>query len=688
MRSRDAFRLTGIAAALLAGLAPAQAPAQNVEPLVPYGASTAASSASVGIGYTPDDSRRFGQYNGVTESGVYGLFDFNLVRRDDETGTWQHLFGRNIGLDNRLLRWEQNRQGNWGYFIEFSQIPRYEPLSINSAVGGIGTANLFIPTTPTSGGPVELKTRRDAIGLGFSKAFASNWEVQVAFRNEEKEGTRLFGRGTTGAGPAFGNFEFGPEPINSTTRQLDAKVNYTTSDLQLSGGYYGTFFDNHHNSLNFTGGQASLATFTPVGLPPGNESHQVYLAGGYGFSPTTRANFKLAHARATQTDSFIPGVPLAPGIGGNLDGRVDTTLAQAGISARPMPKLGLLADLRYEDRDDKTPVRVYITPASSTHDGTNEPRSIRTITGKLEANYALPHQLRVSGGIGYEEKKRNTSAVRVVSFRETTDEISYRAELRRMMSETLTGAVSYVHSIRDGSPWQLTTQTSGVVGSNLIAPIHLADRTRDKVRLALNWNPIAPLTLNFQVDNAWDDYKTRDGSSIGPMEGSAQNYAIDADYVFSEQWRATAWYSRNNTKAEQTTCPGASSSGVCGAQTFQATVKNLSDNVGIGVRGKPAGMIEIGADLSYSDIKDEYQQQALIGAPVASLPNVDTKLTRLNLFGRYALQKNSGVRLDYIYDRYKTDDWTWSTWLYADGTALSDPNHTVHFAGVSYYHRF
>src|SRR5688572_3965757 len=688
MKARDAFRLTAIAAALLAALAPGQASAQAQEPLVPYGLSTAASSASAGLGYTPDDGRRFGQYNGVNESGVYGLFDFNLVRRDEETGTWQHLFGRNIGLDNRLLRWEQNRQGNWGYFLEFSQIPRYEPLHINSAVAGIGTSNLFIPSVPTGGGPVELKTRRDALALGGQKALAGNWDLQVVFRNEEKEGTRLFARGTTGAGPAFGNFEFTPEPINSTTRQLDVKLNYTTSELQLSGGYYGTFFDNHHNSLNLVGGQPSLATFTPIGLPPGNESHQLYLAGGYGFTPTTRANFKFAHARATQDDAFIPGVPLAPGIGGSLEARVDTTLMQAGITARPMPKLGLLADLRYEDRDDKTPVRVYITPASSTHDGTNEPRSIRTVAGKFEANYALPHQFRVTGGVGYEEKKRNTSAVRVVSFRETTDELAYRAELRRVMSETLTGAVSYVHSIREGSPWQTTVQTSGVVGSNLVAPIHLADRTRDKLKLALNWNPSAPLTLNFNVEVAQDDYETRDGSGIGPMEGGARNFAIDADYVFTEQWRATAWYSRNDTKAEQTVCSGATSSGVCGTPTFAATTKNLSDSLGFGVRGKPAGKVEIGADLSYSDIRDEYQQQTLVGAPVSSLPNINTTLTRLNLFGRYALQKTSGVRLDYIYDRYKTDDWTWSSWLYADGTSLSDPNQTVHFLGVSYYHRF
>jgi MtrB/PioB family decaheme-associated outer membrane protein len=691
MKTRDTFRLTGIAAALLVVIAPARA----AEVLAPSGLNTASSSASVGLGYTPDDGRRFGQYNGINEDGVYGLIDFNLVRRDEATGTWLNFYGRNVGLDNRQLRFEQSRQGNWGYFLEYSRIPRFEPWSITTAVSGIGTPNLAIPTTPTAGVPVDLKTVRDAFGLGFEKFLFGSWDVQVRFKNEEKEGSRIFARGTTGAGPvgSFGAFEFAPEPINSTTRQLDAKINYTGSQLQLSGGYYGTLYNNQYNGLAITGGLAGLSTFTPIALPPDNQSHQLYLAGGYGFTPTTRGNFKVAYARATQDDAFVTGVnvPLAPGIGNNLDGRVDTLLAQAGITSRPIPKLTLFADVRYEDRDDKTPILRYNTLAgpTSTFNGDNEPRSITTTTGKAEASYALPSSFRITGGIGYEEKKRNTSPVRIVSFREATDEMSYKVELRRLMTETLTGAIAYIHADRDGSSWQQTVVNNGTTGSNLIAPIHLADRKRDKVRLSVNWMPIDPLTLNLFVEEARDDYDTRPGSIIGPMEGRARNYSLDAGYAITQQWQVTAWYTKNDTEAEQVTCVNASAVGVCGTPTWAATLKNLSDNFGLGFRGKPGGRFEIGADASYMDIKDEYRQQALTGAPIASLPDITTKLTRLNLFAKYMLQKNSGVRLDYIYDRYKTDDWTWSNWMYADGTRITqDPDQTVNFVGVSYYYRW
>src|SRR5262245_6777071 len=155
--------MTAIAAALIAAFGPAH----GAEVLAPSGVNTAASSASVGLGYTPDDGRRFGQYNGINEKGTYGLIDFNFVKRNDETGTWLNLFGRNVGLDNRQLRFEHNRQGNWGYFVEYSQIPRFEPWSITTAVTGIGTPNLTIPATATAGLRVNLEAKRETVGLGF-----------------------------------------------------------------------------------------------------------------------------------------------------------------------------------------------------------------------------------------------------------------------------------------------------------------------------------------------------------------------------------------------------------------------------------------------------------------------------------------------------------------------------------------
>src|SRR6185295_8407660 len=246
---------------------------------------------------------------------------------------------------------------------------------------------------------------------------------------------------------------------------------------------------------------------------------------------------------------------------------------------------------------------------SSTSNGENEPRSIRTTTAKAEANYALPEGFRIIGGVGYEEKKRNFSAVRVVSAREITDERTWRVELRRPLSETLTGSVALIRSDRDGSPFLTTVQTSGAVGSNLIAPVFLADRKRDKVRVNANWAPIAQLNIQFYAESARDDYSGRDGSSLGPRKGEATNYSLDAAYVFNDRWQANAWYSRNDTLFDQATCEAASSAGV---------------------RPEPTGQIDLGAELTYSQIRDQFDMGTIQGGAVTSLPDIHTKLMRLN----------------------------------------------------------
>ena len=696
-----------IAIALAAAFAPAQAvepvAPQNIEPVAPAAMNTAASSASIGAGYASHDARRFGQYNGINEDGFYGLLDFNWVRRDEQTGTWTRIFGRDVGLESRQLRFEQQRQGNWGYSLDYSRIPRFEPLMAVTAVGGIGSDTLTIPATLTTGGPTELKTRRDIFGLGLEKAFAGNWDVQLSFRNEEKEGTRIFARGTTGTTgvtipPAFGTFEFAPEPINATTRQLEAKVNYNGGALLLTGGYYGTMYNNSFDSgLHFTGGNAALSTFTPIALPPDNQSHQFYVSGNYSFSANTRSTFKLAYAKATQDASFVsgPNVPLAPGVGDNLNGRVDTKLAQFGLTSRPMPRLSVVADFRLEDRDDKTPVLVYGPTTNSTWNGENEPRSIKTTTARAEANYALPEGFRVIGGVGWEEKERNISAIRIVSARETTEETTWRVELRRAMSETVTGSLALMRSDRGGSPFQTTVIQGGAPGSNLIAPVHLADRERDKIRLSVNWQPTNPLTVQFIGDKARDEYSGRDDPRLGPRKGEASFFSVDAAYTFSERWQANAWYSRNDTSFDHAACEAATGNpAACPATAadpvWAASLRNLATSLGFGMRGR-TGPFDIGADFSYSDIRDESHLDAVAGtgAVVNSLPDIRTKLQRVNVFGRYALQKNSGVRLDLVFERFETDDWTWPTWAYADGTRLQEnPVQKASFVGASYYYRF
>ena len=655
------------------------------------------SSVSVGVGYVSDDNQRFGQYTGLNEEGGYGLLDLDYITRDETTGTWVRLNGRNLGFDDRDLRFEHERQGDWGYFIDYSQIPRFDPFTVTTTLAGVGTTMQTINGNATAR-QYHLDTERDRVTLGFKKYLPAKFDFNVRYRHEEKDGSRLWGQGGFGGA---GGWRFLTDPIDQTTQQIDATINYTSEKLQFTGGYYGTSYDNRNNLLT-VGGPTVGAGFDQMALPPDNQSHQLYFAGGYNFSKTTRGTFKLAYARITQDETF-PTTPTA-GAPNNLDGQIDTALVQLGLTTHPTSKMSLRADLRYEDRDDKTPVFQYFplqATATATTNGTNEPRDIKTATGKLEADYRLPAGFRLKGGVEYEEKKRNSPPVRAVDFREETDETTFSVELRRSVSETITGALSLMHSKRDGSEWLPMVANNGTDTSALIAPLHLIDRDRDTARLTINWIPSDALSLNFRVDESRDDFSGRNltGFDLGAREGRGSNYSVDVAYLFSDVVTGTAWYSRNENEFENALCRDDNPPNSCEATdplpVWGADLSNIADSIGLGLRVKTTEKLDIGADLVASKVRDEMKLNSIAPANssvVNPLPDIETKVTTLKLYGKYALNRYSGVRVDYIYDRYQTDDWTWANWNYSvlDGgtTVRQEPDQKVNFVGVSYYYRW
>jgi predicted porin len=132
-----------------------------------------------------------------------------------------------------------------------------------------------------------------------------------------------------------------------------------------------------------------------------------------------------------------------------------------------------------------------------------------------------------------------------------------------------------------------------------------------------------------------------------------------------------------------------------GRPVWGADLKNTGDSFGLGLRAKVTSKIDLSADATHTKVKDEMNLLAIDptnSSTVTLLPDTNTKVTTVKLGARYALQRNASIRLTYIHDEYKTDDWTWAYWNYspAEGgtTVLQDPNQKVDFVGVSYHYRF
>jgi MtrB/PioB family decaheme-associated outer membrane protein len=436
----------------------------------------------------------------------------------------------------------------------------------------------------------------------------------------------------------------------------------------------------------------------PVALSPDNRAHQLYVSGSYAFTPTTHSTFKYSHTHATQNEDFARmGLTGAPAGVSNLGGVVDSNLAQLGVTARPMDKVSILANLRYENKWDKTPIAYYVmdnTGAAHTNDLNN---SNKKYTGKLEASYQMPDNYRATFGVDYATVHRNRPvastdtadlALALSALRENTRELGYRAELKHSMSETLNGSVSYVHSKRNGDSWlSLVPGFPAVSDADIYRatgtfPMTMMDRNRDKVKLSMDWTATENLSVQFMVENGKDSYSAP--TEKGLHDTGVRSYGLDAAMNLSENWKATGYANR-----------GSQTLNLDHAAGYIAELENVNTTLGLGLSGKLSGQMDAGGDLSYVNDKNRYQQSMSSGAALVGggLPDVTYRMVRLKLFGKYALEKNADIRVDMVRQSVKFDEWTWGyngiPFAYSDNSTVSmQQSQSVTYLGASYIYKF
>lgn len=756
---------TLVAAALIAAFGPVRAQdSTEVEKMI------RPDSGSVGVGFSVvsgkrEDRANFGQYNGFRKNSGQMDLDVDYLKRDEASGTWTTFNGRNLGNENRELGFSQQKQGDWKYSFDYGELVRNYVNTINTSLQGVGTANLNVnalgapPVAATSaarraalaaaqgtGTNVDLKTTRRNFSVGAEKWLTPSLLFEASFKSEDKDGARMFGRyapcSTTAitakdgyaCTDAIGALLLLPEPISSTTRQIEAKLNYADDKLTLAGAYYGSFYTNDYGSLTptYSGNlwNPDGSSFNPatnrltsvfsgggaLALPPNNQSHQLSLTGTYAITPTTRATFKYAATHGTQKEDFgAQGFAGAPR--GALDAVIDTTTAQFGLTARPIPKLSLVANLRYEQKSDKTPIVSYVgnattsvivrgSPSATWTGKTNGPGSHTKVVGKLEASYQLPDSYRVTAGLDYDMRDvgrptgTNDASGQASAIRAKNDEIGYRGELRKSFADNFSGAVSAGHSYRSGSRWMtpgnggLTNSATPLVaatadngalqgaGFNLF-PLFWADTQRDKLKVSGDWAVTENLSIQASIDGSADHYFAP--SMRGARDGKTTNFNLDSSYKISDNYKMTAWYSRGDTILDVNGSTGA----------YMASLRQLGNSLGLGFRGAPKGNLEVGADLTYSY---EVNRTALgvIGASTepSSLPAAAFRQLNLNIFGKYALDKAADIRVNLAHQRYYSNEWFWNNndgtnFFYSDGSTVTQKNQqNVTFIGAAYIYKF
>lgn len=738
------FRLSVIAMAVFAVMASAHAQSGDekskaAEVTAEAGeAKTTTASITLGIGGVGGGAENrtiYNQYNALglnnNNAGV-GIFGFEYSHRDPDTMTLLKFNGSNLLSDSRELGLSWMEPGEWRLKASYGELVHTSPYTINTGVTGAGSTApqvVYLPGGVGSGYNTQLQTKRSNMALGFNKWITNALQVEVDVKTEKQEGTRPFGigmncpspvapgcQGTTGIAAGWATLML-PQAVSANTSQIDAKVNYAVDKLRLSVAYYGSFFQNNNatlnpsvpGSLNNPLGQLLPLSVglqpilnLPVAQEPDNRFNQLSLTGTYDLAEKTRASFKLSYANTSQNQNYAAsGLSGAPVGVSSLGGDVNTTLAWLGITSRPMPKLSLQADVRYSNRDDKTPIAPYVLAGTAV--STNQQLPEQTVSGKLQAIYQFSNQIRGTVGADYVGIDRGvyTPTARaggVSALRQNTDETGLYAELRRVMSETFTGSVRVSGSQRNGSNWlrpnpgtgvsEVTDPSTAFSSSAIFSPT-LADRRQEKIKFYGNWQPDEKLALQFSAEGGTNKYTM-------PTVYALQNtrlslYSIDGTYVLSDTWNLTAYASWGQQTQNQARPAGS-------VMAFETT----NTAAGIGVTGKPTGKLELGGTLSYVNEKSVYAQtldtfagadSAALLAATGGLPSITFRQTALKLFGKYELDKKSVISANLVYARALSDDWAWgwngTPYTFGDNTTVNmNQNQSMTYVGVTYTYKF
>lgn len=387
-----------------------------------------------GVGGVSASSFKFGEYNGLQNSGPFGIANFALRggAAYDGKDTWRWRFeGSNLGLEDRNAALEFAKQGKYQFRFVYDEILANRSDTFQTPYFGAGSSNLTMPsnwieprvpqanpnnlnlrsldpvagsgsvynssgvlTAPTAAQlatlasivatdvpdfhHVNLATKRIRGDAQFIYDPSETTDIPVSFSREHKEGRKALGVVSSQVNE---NAIIMPYKVDWDTDQANAAVNYKKRKLYVSIAYYGSFFHNNVNSMTWQD-IADPTKSATIAEEPNNQFSQFNVTAAYKLSSTAKLVVAGSYGRSTQDQAFLSASTaqngqLAFGLPRNsLGGLVVNSMFLGKLTAKRGKRWEFLAAYKFDDRDNQTPVNIYFfQDANESKSATSSPFS-------------------------------------------------------------------------------------------------------------------------------------------------------------------------------------------------------------------------------------------------------------------------------------------------------------------------
>ena len=399
----------------------------------------------VGPGGVSASSFKFGEYNGLQNSGPFGLANFDLRggAAYDSKDTWRwRTTGTNLGLEDRNVSLEFGRQGRFQFRFVYDELLANRTNGFQTPYLGAGTNNLTLPSNwvkpvvpqvnaanlnlrsldPTAGigsfytntgvltvptaaqllilanivatdvpdfHNVNLATKRTRGDAQFIYSPSDSVDIPLSYSREHKDGRRALGAVTSQVNE---NAIFMPYQVDWDTDQASAAVNYKAKKLFVSVGYYGSFFHNNVTSMTWQD-VADRTKSATLAEEPSNQFNQFSVTAAYKIRDSAKLVVTGSYGRSTQDQAFLGpstasngqlafGLPRT-----SLGGLVVNTAFSAELTAKRGKKWNFDAIYKFDDRDNQTPVSIYLfQDANESKSGTSVFAGLSGLPATLGSN--------------------------------------------------------------------------------------------------------------------------------------------------------------------------------------------------------------------------------------------------------------------------------------------------------------
>jgi hypothetical protein len=698
-------------------------------------------SAEAGV-IAPSTDTHSAQFDPYTDRQA-GPWLHTLNFRTEQGARHFELDAGEVGRRDQYYRAGTGEYGTYRLNGFFSEIPHRIADDVRSVFRGTGTGNLTLLPGLVPGGsssaqiasalqsalPSDLGTARRRMGFDAELAPGGHLSYFGRYSHEARKGDQPFGGSLLFPDLGLPDVVETIEPIDYKTHDFQAGVRWESDLVQASLGYNGSFFRNANKALiwqsPFSSSGGAPVPQARFALPPNNDFHNLKL--DLGGSLPVRGNFNgtLSWARMSQNDALLPPTirtGRAPD-GTNFDlwnspaalsqqsanARIDTRLAQFGVSLSPLSALTLRAKLRHYAEDNKTAYTAF-NPQTGQYgyvsdDGgmaflpfRNSPASLNTIfvpfgvfspvhyrsipfaytrnNASVDADYRLFAKNTVSAGYEREDYHRDYRE------RSRTWEDRVRLGLSNRAISWATLRLSYEYAYRSGSAYNSDPYQQFYIGQGQTAvspPYTLANMR--KFDLADRWQRKFKARANFVLREDMDlmASTTYSANKYGADYGRTRdrNLNLGLDWQWSLRPGASMYanvaslYAQNGQANINDADSGASGSAAAGGSVYplagawSANSTDITRSAGFGGRyANSRWAFDSHYAYARSTTRVDYGYAsvvALTGATAlgagSSMPDIVFRQHILETSLKYTVNRNIAIRAFHRYDNSHIVDW-------------------------------